>query len=115
MKTTHPFVRARVRVLLFTVCLGAAAIAGYFLETPFAPWVMSSIQQKLVFSFIAVALSMILWSVFCLIEPRQHGVTWVVLKCAGTSLIWLAAYAIFAVWFYHLHMDWVGSMFHLRS
>jgi hypothetical protein len=89
------------KVLIVLFSLAFSAFVGYLLPTP-----LDYPGIQFFDAFITVALGVLVWGVFRLLEPaRRYSRTWVIAKNAGIPIVWALLVLVLAVWFYHLNTN----------
>ena len=103
------------KVLIPLGSLIFAAFLGYLLPPPTEyppnpagyPPLTVYFGMRFVDGFITMALLVLVWGVFRLLEPGQrYSRTWVIAKTVGIPLIWILLVVALGFWFAHLHEEW---------
>ena len=87
------------RKVLTVAAVTISAAVGYLL-----PALLQDPRMRILDALITLALGILVWGVFRLLEPSRFSQKWVVAKIAGIPIVWLLLVLALAIWFSHLRM-----------
>jgi len=86
------------KVLKVFGVVGLSCVAGPLLAAQFEDSFLSLSFDAIV----SISVALLVWSVFHLVEPKDHGRKWTIAELTVVPLVWLLLMVTLAVWFHHL-------------